>query len=383
MAPDVRSGMGSEAGPRSGVKPDFQVGGESPRITDPTARRFLLVLLAATAVLLALVLRPLAHALLLGAVLAGVLAPLHALLARRLGGRGALAAGIVVGAALLLVVGPLLGLGAFMLREGQAGVAFVAEAVRGQQVKEALARLPRWLATLLEAPVAQLADLPRLLERLSGDSTGRTWAALWAAAAATGSALFGALMMLIALYFLLVEGDELVEWLDASLPLRPGETRELLAEFRKASYSVVVSTIVTAGAQAALALVGYLVSGVPHPLFFGALTFVIAFVPALGAAAVCLFAAGLSFVTGHPYAAAFLGLWAAGVGLVDNVLQPLLIRAGMEMRGAVVFFALLGGLGAFGAPGLVIGPLTVAFFLALVRIYRRDYHPARSRRPSA
>jgi predicted PurR-regulated permease PerM len=45
----------------------------------------------------------------------------------------------------------------------------------------------------------------------------------------------------------------------------------------------------------------------------------------------------------------------------------------MEMRSVVVFFALIGGLGAFGAVGLVIGPLVVALFLALVRIYRRDF----------
>jgi predicted PurR-regulated permease PerM len=45
----------------------------------------------------------------------------------------------------------------------------------------------------------------------------------------------------------------------------------------------------------------------------------------------------------------------------------------MELRGAVVFFALIGGLGAFGTVGLLLGPLVVAAFLALVRIYERDY----------
>lgn len=50
--------------------------------------------------------------------------------------------------------------------------------------------------------------------------------------------------------------------------------------------------------------------------------------------------------------------WAvAVVGVVDNVIKPLLIKAGMEMRSAVVLFALIGGLRAFGAIGLVIGPL--------------------------
>jgi len=53
------------------------------------------------------------------------------------------------------------------------------------------------------------------------------------------------------------------------------------------------------------------------------------------------------------------------VGLSDNLVKPLLIKGGVEMHGAVIFFALLGGLAAFGPVGLVVGPLVVAFILAL------------------
>jgi predicted PurR-regulated permease PerM len=70
----------------------------------------------------------------------------------------------------------------------------------------------------------------------------------------------------------------------------------------------------------------------------------------------------------------FLALWGIFVvGLVDNVLKPYLAKAGMEMQAGVVFFSLIGGISAFGAIGLVIGPLAVAFFLTLVRMYRRDF----------
>ena len=55
------------------------------------------------------------------------------------------------------------------------------------------------------------------------------------------------------------------------------------------------------------------------------------------------------------------------VGLIDNVVKPLFIKGGVEMHGAVVFFALLGGLAAFGPVGLIAGPLVVAFFIAITR----------------
>jgi predicted PurR-regulated permease PerM len=57
------------------------------------------------------------------------------------------------------------------------------------------------------------------------------------------------------------------------------------------------------------------------------------------------------------------------------VVKPLMIKRGMEIHGAVVFFALLGGLAAFGGIGLLIGPLAVSMFLALLTIYHRDFSP--------
>jgi hypothetical protein len=63
--------------------------------------------------------------------------------------------------------------------------------------------------------------------------------------------------------------------------------------------------------------------------------------------------------------------------MVDNIIKPLLVKRGLHMHGAIVFFALLGGLTVFGTVGLIAGPLIVSFFLALVRIYQRDFgkHP--------
>jgi predicted PurR-regulated permease PerM len=127
--------------------------------------------------------------------------------------------------------------------------------------------------------------------------------------------------------------------------------------------------------QAVAALVGYLISRVPHPVFFAGVTFFFALIPAIGAAAVCLFAALILLATGHPYMALFLAAWGiVVVGLIDNVVKPFLIK-GEEMGGAVVFFALVGGLSTFGMVGLLVGPLAVAAFLSLLRMYRRDFMP--------
>jgi predicted PurR-regulated permease PerM len=344
------------------------------------AKRFFLGLLALSTIMLAMVLQPFAEALFMAAVLAGALWKLNQKLSRKLKNRRGIASGVIVAGVILLVLGPIIGLSAFVYREASAGFKFVNVTFQSEGVQGLLGKLPAPLRNLGEKIIEQLPkdEEGALDEESVGKSVtaqgGKAAAVVGSAVSATGTLVFQLIMMLIALYFLLLQGEELVSWMDQASPLRIGQTRELLLEFKKVSYSVLVSTVITSAVQALAALVGYLIARVPHPLFFAAVTFFVAFIPAIGAGAVCVVAALLLFATGHPYMAIFLGIWGVViVGLVDNVIKPLLMKADMEMHGGLVFFALLGGLAAFGATGLLIGPLVIAAFLALMRMYRRDF----------
>jgi predicted PurR-regulated permease PerM len=389
-----------------------------------TASRFLLALLLLATVLLALVARPIATALFLAAVLAGIVWPAHLWLAARLWGRRSLSAILFVVGVVAVVVGPLVAFSAFALEEGAAGVRLLTDTLHSEGTNGLVRHLPEPLQKLARealggrapgpdpaldpsrapgresgpargqgsAPTNGQASGPaepppkaatspgsqrqalaaRLQEQVTARG-GKAASLVGSTLSAMGSFVFQAAMMLVALYFLLVEGDDLLRWLDHVSPLRPGQTEELLSEFKRVSFAVVVSTVITSAVQALAALAGYLVFRVPHPVFFAGVTFFVAFIPAIGAGAVCVAAAAVLLVTGHPYSALFLGLWGVlVVGLVDNLIKPFLIKAGMEMQGAVVFFALIGGLGAFGGVGLLIGPLVVSLFLALLRMYERD-----------
>jgi predicted PurR-regulated permease PerM len=337
--------------------------------------RFFYILLTVAVVLVAMVARPIVSGLFVAAVFTGVLWPWHQRLSKRLGGRRSLSALIWVLGVVLLILGPTVAFSTVAVREAVAGWHFLTTTLKSEGVEGLVARLPDFLEriarfALQHVPVAEAGDLA---DQVGAQST-KAAAAVAATLSATGSLLFQAVMMLIALYFLLLEGDTFVAWLDDLLPLAPGQTRELLLEFKRTSLAVIVSTGVTAGVQAAAALVGYLIAGVPHPVFFACVTFFVAFIPAVGAGAAGLVAALILYVTGHSYAAIFLAAWALlVVGLVDNLVKPILIKRGMEMRGAVVFFSLIGGLAAFGSVGLLLGPLVVAFFLALLRMYERDF----------
>jgi predicted PurR-regulated permease PerM len=236
-------------------------------------------------------------------------------------------------------------------------VRFIHDIVRSQGVSGLIDQLPGPLDSYARYALERLGDLGQLLQKHITEQGPRAASAVAAALVATGSLFFDLAMMLIALFFLLLSGKDFVAWLDSISPLRAGQTRELLAEFRKVSYAVIVASVATAAVQATVAFIGYLIASVPHPIFFAVLTFFVALIPAVGAASVCLFAALILLATGHPYMSA---------------VKPFLIKGELEMGGAVVFFALIGGIAAFGMAGLIIGPLAVASFLTLLRMYRRD-----------
>lgn len=345
--------------------------------------RFFLALMIIAIVLMALVARPIVTELLLAVVLAGMLWPLQEWLSGRFRGRRSLAAGILTFGVVILLVGPVATIVTMVIRDAGDAVTFVSDAARSDDV----AKLIDYLPSGAREPVREAIDkMPSDLSAAAGYFKGEETEALSTAkrvVTATGSFVFHGVLMLIALFFLLVNGRAVVRWLDSASPLGSGQTQELLETFRKVSVAVIASAAITAAVQAIAALVGYLITRVPNPFFFTLVTFFMAFIPAVGAAVVCLFAASLLLVTGHPYMAIVLAAWGLlVVGLVDNLVKPLLIRRGLEIHGGVVFFSLIGGLATFGAIGLLIGPLSVAFFLALLRMYHRDYSPEKPSLPT-
>ena len=312
-------------------------------------------------VLLWAILQPFWPALFLAAVLAGVFSGLQRRLARKLGGRAGLAAGLLTLLVLLAIVLPFGGIAGVLTKEIIQAINSVRGVFQEYGVSGLVERLP--------GPLQALAERGLQSEVFQSQS-GKAAAAVTSFLSATSRAVIGAILMLIAFYFLLTDGDRLVVWLERVAPLPPGRFRSFLAEFRGVSRAVVISTVGTGAVQAVAALVGYLIARVPNAIFFTLVTFFMSFIPSVGAGSVPVVLSIVLFVQGRIGWGIFLVAWGIlVVGLIDNVVKPLFIKGGVEMHGAVVFFALLGGLAAFGPVGLVAGPLVVAFFIAISRAH--------------
>ena len=340
----------------------------------PSATRILGLLSIAALIAVGL---PLWRPLLLAAVLAGALAQAHEGLVRRVGGRRWLSAALVTAGFVLLLLVPLCLLGAVVVREALGAVSFVNKTVETRGIPGLLAPLPHWLSAWVTEVLGRWSRTERdLASELTNWPHVRQ--ALGAAAGVIGSTTHLALMtalMLVALFFLLRDGPELVRWAEGTPAMPPGRIRSLLLELRGVSRSVLGAQLGSGLAQAVVATIGYAIAHVPTPVVFGAVSLMASFIPVGGVSLVGVPLAVLLWLTGHTGWAIFLAAWIVLLtGLIDNVLRPLLVRGGTNLNGGLVFFALLGGLLAFGAIGVVVGPLSLALFLSVAAIQRRGDH---------
>lgn len=202
--------------------------------------------------------------------------------------------------------------------------------------------------------------------------------------AATSHLVLIVVFTTITSYYLLLEGPELARFALRMLPLPQPETRALMREFHQVVVGTLLGIGVVALVQGTLVALDCLVFRVPRPLVWGALAALASLLPAVGTALVCLPLGVFYIIAGHTLGGiGFLVVWAALVVLVpDYWLRPRLMKGRLRLHELLVLVAIFGGIEAFGAVGLLVGPLIVAMFVALLRIYERDYRvPPRQERP--
>jgi predicted PurR-regulated permease PerM len=193
-------------------------------------------------------------------------------------------------------------------------------------------------------------------------------------AGATTEAVVGAVVFVGATYALLTGRERAYGWLVEHSVVPPRILRRFADAYVETGRGLLLGIGLTAMLQAAVAGTGYVILGVPRPAALGFLTFLAALVPTLGTALVWVPVATALVLSGRPGAALVMSLFGLVAGIVDNVARPWLSRWGqLRLSSFVVFVAMLGGLSAFGAWGLVLGPLFVRLMveaLELVREYR-------------
>jgi predicted PurR-regulated permease PerM len=221
-----------------------------------------------------------------------------------------------------------------------------------------------------------LADLPGIQRRISA-SAGQLSQAIATRLLGIGQdTLNFMLSFFVTLYlafFLLRDGRQVVRLLTAAIPIKPAHKRELLDKFVVVTRATVKGNVVVAAVQGLLGGLAFWVLGVHAALLWGVVMAVLSLLPAVGTALVWLPVAVYLMFTGA--LAKGIGLVVYGVvviGLVDNVLRPLLVGKDTRMPDYVVLISTVGGMALFGINGFVLGPLIAAMFIAAWGIVADD-----------
>lgn len=191
-------------------------------------------------------------------------------------------------------------------------------------------------------------------------------------------AVMGFFLVLVASFYLFVDGQKIIASLMALSPLPEEYDRRILYKIRDVINATFRGQGLTSLAQGIVTGAGLAIVGIPGAVFWGAVAAVFSLIPMVGAAVVWLPAAGYLFwIGGLGWKPIFLLIWGAVVvSSIDNLVRPLAMKEGMEMPGVVLLFAILGGMSAFGFVGLLLGPLVVAMMASMMGIYRELFRGA-------
>ena len=181
-------------------------------------------------------------------------------------------------------------------------------------------------------------------------------------------------LMLYLVFFFVRDGQALVDRLVRVIPIGDVRERRLFAKFTEVSRATLKGTVVVGIVQGALGGLTFAALGIQGAVFWGVVMTLLSILPAVGASLVWVPAAAWHFATGAIVPGVVLVVVGALViGLVDNLLRPVLVGRDTKMPDYLILLATLGGLTAFGVSGFVIGPILAALCLAGWDMFAEDF----------
>jgi predicted PurR-regulated permease PerM len=135
--------------------------------------------------------------------------------------------------------------------------------------------------------------------------------------------------------------------------------------------SVAMGIVVTALVQAVVAGAGLAITGVPFAAVLSAVILLLCIVQ-LGPILVLIPAVVWLYWSGDTVWGTVLLVWSLVVGVMDNVLRPILIRKGADLPLPLIIGGVIGGLISFGIVGLFIGPVVLAVTYTLLVDWVQD-----------
>ena len=331
-------------------------------------KAFVLLVVAVT-LAFGLIVWPFFGAVFWATVLSILFSPLNRLLSTSMRQRRTLAALATLAIILVIVILPAVLITALLLQEAfgvytrlQSG-----ELSLGRYLQQILSAMPAWAMNLADR--LGLTDLGAMQERLSSGLM-RAIQLVGAQALNVGQNTFDFIVnffiMLYLLFFFLRDGGELYRRIRNAIPLQQDLQHNLFGKFTTVIRATIKGSIVVAVVQGALGGLIFWFLGINAAVFWAVLMAFLSLLPAVGTALVWVPVAIYFLMTGAVWQGIVLIAYGVLViGLVDNILRPILVGKDTKMPDYVVLLSTLGALAIFGLTGVVLGPVIAAMFIAV------------------
>jgi predicted PurR-regulated permease PerM len=334
----------------------------------------LLLALAVALYLCWRMMQPFVSVLLWAVVLAVVFMPVHRRLEKRLG-RPSLGAALSTAIVVVVIVAPV-SLITFAVVQELRGLARTLGAHQGPWIDPTHPVVGRILAWIEPYVDVQQLQSPEFLKAHLDDWSGALANSTIGFVGGIAATLISTVLVVFTLYYLFRDAEAIRDAVYDIIPIERAKTHRIFTRTKEVVAASVYGVIVIAAIQGALGFFIFWALGLPSPLLWGVVMFVLSMIPMAGAVLVWAPAALYLAFTGAMLKAAILTGWGVlVVGSIDNVLSPRLVGKRTRMHELLIFFAVLGGIQVFGVIGVVLGPVIVAVTLALIEIIRQADEP--------
>ncbi len=186
--------------------------------------------------------------------------------------------------------------------------------------------------------------------------------------------LINFLLTFFLVFFLLKDGHKVYHFIYDITPMEERNKKKIFRQLDETFSAVLRGQLITGLVQALIAGMVFWLLDLPLPVFFAALTFLVALIPVLGAATVWFpFVIYLVAVGRYGGAVTLFLVGALIISLVDNVLKPILIGEKTRLPYFLLFLGILGGLQVYGLTGVFLAPAVLSVSFVLIKIYREKF----------
>ncbi len=187
-------------------------------------------------------------------------------------------------------------------------------------------------------------------------------------------------IMYFMLYYMLINIDSLKSSLIQYIPLGKDNLQTIGDESDELVKSNALGIPLVALCQGLIALIGYLVLGVPDPFFWFVITAIGSMIPFIGTAIGIIPVAILLFAQGNTWQGVAIIIYGfTVVGVTDNLIRLYVLERLASVHPLITLFGVLIGVPLFGFIGLIFGPLLVSLFLLILKIYKKEYGNAQEK----